>query len=103
MALVREADLAGRRVLDAGCGTGRLLAELAQRYDVDPVRIDRSPEMIREARQLLGADAELHVAPAEALPLRSRSVARATMTMVAHHLDRLTAFREIHRVLVPRG
>ena len=102
-ALVREADLAGRKVLDVGCGTGRLLRELVERYDVDAVGIDRSPDMVREARQLLGAAAELHVADAESLPLPSGSVERAVMTMVAHHLDRPVAFREIRRVLTPGG
>jgi ubiquinone/menaquinone biosynthesis C-methylase UbiE len=98
-ALVREADLAGRKVLDVGCGTGRLLRELVDRYQVKPVGLDRSSEMIREARQLLGRSAELHVGAAEAMPLSSASVERAVMTMVVHHLDRPAAFREINRVL----
>lgn len=102
-ALVREADLAGRKVLDVGCGTGRLLRELADRYGVGAVGIDRSPEMVSEARQLLGASAELHVGSAESLPLPDASVERAVMTMVAHHLDRPVAFREIHRVLTTGG
>jgi ubiquinone/menaquinone biosynthesis C-methylase UbiE len=102
-ALVREADLAGRTVLDVGCGTGRLLRELVDRYEVKPVGLDRSPEMIREARQLLGRAADLYVGAAESMPVPSASVERAVMTMVAHHLDRPAAFREIHRVLTPGG
>jgi ubiquinone/menaquinone biosynthesis C-methylase UbiE len=102
-ALVREADLAGRKVLDVGCGTGRLLRELVDRYRVKPVGLDRSSEMIREARRLLGRAAELHVGAAEAMPVSSASVERAVMTMVAHHLDRPAAFREIHRVLTRGG
>jgi ubiquinone/menaquinone biosynthesis C-methylase UbiE len=102
-ALVREADLAGRRVLDVGCGTGRLLRELVDRYEVKPVGLDRSSEMVREARQLLGRAAELYVGAAEAMPVPTASVERAVMTMVAHLLDRPAAFREIHRVLTPGG
>jgi ubiquinone/menaquinone biosynthesis C-methylase UbiE len=100
---VREADLRARSVLDVGCGTGWLLRELVDRYEVRPVGLDRSPEMIREARQLLGQAAELHVGAAESMPISSASVERAVMTMVAHHLDRPKAFREIHRVLTPGG
>jgi ubiquinone/menaquinone biosynthesis C-methylase UbiE len=102
-ALVRDADLRGRRVLDVGCGTGRLLRELRDRYAVEPVGLDRSPEMIHEARQLLGDAAELHVGSAESIPLEDANVERAVLTMVAHHLDRPVAFREIHRVLTANG
>ena len=33
-ALVREGDLAGRRVLDVGCGTGKFAAALSERAKV---------------------------------------------------------------------
>src|SRR5919198_3691529 len=47
-ALVREGDLAGRRVLDIGCGTGRFAAALSERAKVWGV--DQSPEMLEVAR-----------------------------------------------------
>ncbi|MGA2835760.1 MAG: methyltransferase domain-containing protein [Acidimicrobiales bacterium] len=50
-----EADLVARlgpsSVLDAGCGTGRVAAELHRR-GIDVVGIDRDPSMIRTARTL---------------------------------------------------
>ena len=50
-----EADfvmrLAPASVLDAGCGTGRVAAELARR-GVDVVGVDRDPDMIAIARSL---------------------------------------------------
>ena len=44
------APVAGERVLDLGCGTGHLTAQIAAR-GAEVVGIDRSPEMIATARQ----------------------------------------------------
>lgn len=43
-------DLRGRRLLDAGCGTGALAAEAARR-GADVVAIDLSPKLVELARQ----------------------------------------------------
>lgn len=43
-------DLDGRRVLDAGCGTGLIATELARR-GADVVAVDVAPSMIRNARR----------------------------------------------------
>lgn len=45
-------DLAGARVLDAGCGTGMMTAELAAR-GADVVAVDISPQLISIAQQRL--------------------------------------------------
>ncbi len=42
-------DLSGRRILDAGCGTGALAADLAAR-GADVVAIDLSPKLVELAR-----------------------------------------------------
>ena len=59
-----EADFLERfrpaTVLDAGCGTGRVAAELARR-GIEVVGIDRDPSMIATARQL-APGVEFHVA-----------------------------------------
>ena len=47
-------DLAGARVLDAGCGTGLMTAELAAR-GADVVAVDISPQLIDIARSRLPA------------------------------------------------
>jgi len=44
--------LAGQRVLDFGCGPGRLSAVLAEEGAREVVAVDNSPEMIRRARGL---------------------------------------------------
>ena len=41
--LVEEGDLAGRRILDVGCGTGRLAAALAERGARGPVQTEGRP------------------------------------------------------------
>ncbi len=50
------ADLAGKRVLDAGCGTGALAAELARR-GAHVVAIDLSPTLVDLGRERVDAGA----------------------------------------------
>jgi ubiquinone/menaquinone biosynthesis C-methylase UbiE len=101
--LVSEGDLIGRRVLDVGCGTGRVAAALAERgarvWGVEP-----SPEMLAAARaSLRGKGLPLRQARAEALPFRPGSFERAVMRLVVHLVDRDRAFPEIARVLDADG
>lgn len=49
------ADLAGRRILDAGCGTGALAVELARR-GARVVAVDLSPTLVALARERLPRD-----------------------------------------------
>jgi ubiquinone/menaquinone biosynthesis C-methylase UbiE len=49
--VVREAALNGRRVLDVGCGTGRLAAYLAERHGADVCGVDPSAEMLAVAER----------------------------------------------------
>ena len=101
-ALVEEADLAGRRVLDVGCGTGRLTAALAG-VGARAWGVDRSPEMIGEARRTAGTTARFKVGRAERLPFKDGWFERAVMRLVVHHLERGRAFAEAFRVLAPSG
>lgn len=101
--LVGEGDLRGRRVLDVGCGTGRLAAALAERYGCKVWGVDRSPEMLEVARARVPPGVGLKVGEAEDLPFRDSWFERATMTLVFHHLDPDRAIPELRRVLVPGG
>lgn len=101
--LVELGDLSGRRVLDLGCGTGRLLAVLTDLHDVDGVGVDASAEMVDVARGRKLDRATFLVAPAEALPLADGSCERAVTTFAVHHFDRPRAFSEVRRVVGPRG
>jgi magnesium-protoporphyrin O-methyltransferase len=49
------ADLAGRRVLDAGCGTGALAVEAAKR-GARVTAIDLSPNLVQLAQERIGGD-----------------------------------------------
>jgi ubiquinone/menaquinone biosynthesis C-methylase UbiE len=97
--LVREADLVGRRVLDVGCGTGRVASALHERgsrvWGAEP-----SEEMAAQAR---ARGVNVKVAPAEQLPFKDGWFERAVAWLVVHLLDRPAAFAEVARVLQPRG
>jgi ubiquinone/menaquinone biosynthesis C-methylase UbiE len=93
--LVREGDLAGRRVLDVGCGTGRLAAALQERGS-RVWGVDASPEMVAQARSR-GVNAK--VARAEQLPFKEEWFERAALWLTVHLLDRSRAFGELRRVL----
>jgi ubiquinone/menaquinone biosynthesis C-methylase UbiE len=100
--LVREADLAGKRVLDVGCGTGANLAVLAQHFGCTPAGVDSSEGMLAEARRKL-PDADLRRGVAEQLPFDDASFDAAWMSLVVHLLERPRAFAEARRVLVDGG
>ena len=97
--LVREGDLAGRRVLDIGCGTGRAAEALVERgsrvWGVEP-----EPEMAALARERVST---VKVAPAERLPFKEGWFERALMWLVVHLVDRPKVLAELHRVLAPEG
>jgi SAM-dependent methyltransferase len=96
----REAGLDGRRVLDVGCGTGRLEVALAGRARVWGV--DAEPEMLEVARRN-APDATFKLGRAEALPFKDGWFDRAVMWLSAHLVVRPRAFTEIRRVLAPDG
>ncbi len=97
-AIVRAGDVRGRRVLEIGCGTGRLAAALAERAVARVWAIDGSAEMVAAAR---AAGVAAKVADAARLPFKDGWFDRAVMRMVVHLLDRPAALREARRVLGP--
>jgi SAM-dependent methyltransferase len=98
--LVREGDLAGRRVLDVGCGTGKFVAVLSDRAKVWGA--DASPEMLEVARAR-APRVRFKQASADALPFKDGWFERATMWLVVHLVDRPRVFAEIRRVLAGDG
>ncbi|MCF0093807.1 methyltransferase domain-containing protein [Micromonospora sp. MH99] len=95
-------DLSGRTVVDAGCGSGRAVAELAQ-HGAHAVGVDLDPDMIAVARRRWPAG-EFHVGDAAELPLETGSATCYRADKVLHLLDDpARAVDEARRVLAPGG
>ena len=99
--VAREGDLRGRRVLDVGCGTGRLAAELARHSSV--WGIDQSDEMLVVARTRVPSNVRLKLARAESPPFKAGWFDRVVYWLVIHLLDRGAAFSAARRLLAPGG
>ncbi|GGL07292.1 class I SAM-dependent methyltransferase [Planomonospora parontospora] len=97
-------DVAGRRVLDAGCGSGPLSAVLRERGAV-VTGIDASAGMLALARRRLGDDADLRVADlSDRLPFDDGAFDDVVASLVLHYLqDWGPTLAEMRRVLRPGG
>lgn len=97
-------DVNGRRILDAGCGSGPLSAALCARGAI-VTGVDSSPAMVELARQRLGDDADLHVADlSQPLPFDDDAFDDVVASLVLHHLpDWTVPLAELRRVLKPGG
>jgi len=97
-------DVAGRRILDAGCGSGPLFAALRERGAI-VTGIDSSTGMLELARQRLGASATLHLADlGSPLPFADGAFDDVIASLVLHYLEDWTApLAELRRVLMAGG
>lgn len=98
--IVRLGKLGGQRVLEVGCGTGRLARALEDLQLARVWAVDVSPAMVERAKEL-GVNAR--VARAEALPFRAGWFDAVVMRMVLHLVDRPRALEQAARVLGPQG
>lgn len=96
--------VAGRRVLDAGCGPG-FYAEALLAAGADVVGFDASPTMVALATRRVGGRAHIDVARlGEALPYDDEAFDLIVCALVIDHVaDRRAAFLELYRVLRPGG
>lgn len=97
-------DVEGRRVLDAGCGSGPLFEDLRAR-GAQVSGFDASPAMLELARRRLGADADLTVADLSGpLPYADGAFDDVVCSLVLHYLRDWTApLSELRRILRPGG
>ncbi len=102
--LALAGDVAGRRILDAGCGSGPLFAALRDRGAI-VTGIDTSTGMLELARRRLGARADLQVADlGSPLPFPDGVFDDVIASLVLHYLEDWTApLAELRRVLTPGG
>jgi SAM-dependent methyltransferase len=102
--LALAGDVAGRRILDAGCGSGPLFAALRDRGAI-VTGIDKSAQMLELARRRLGDDADLQVAElGSPLSFSDDTFDDVTASLVLHYLqDWGPALAELRRVLKPGG
>jgi len=89
----------GMKILDLGCGTGNLSAQLLDCIRVDTIGMDKSFQMLEKARKkalpVLCADADL--CP---LPFKNASFDVVIMSYVIHHIkNRMDLIKECFRIL----
>ena len=96
----------GERVLDVACGTG-IIARLAQKH-LGPGRItgiDVTPEMVEVARSVTPSEMGItwREANAESIPFTDASFDVVFCGLGLQFMNRVTALKEMNRVLVPGG
>jgi ubiquinone/menaquinone biosynthesis C-methylase UbiE len=94
----------GQRVLDVGCGTGALVAELAARLGPAAVTaVDPSEPFVAAVGERF-PEVEAHRAPAEELPFQDATFDAALAQLVVHFMaDPVVGIREMGRVTRPGG
>jgi len=98
----------GTRVLEIGCGPGKLLADMV-RAGYTCAAIDRSPQMVAAARDELRrqrlSDRETPISQGDVqhLPFLSQSFDTVVSTFPTEYIYQPAALREVARVLRPGG
>src|SRR5215469_4046261 len=102
--LALAGDVAGRRILDVGCGSGPLFEALRDRGAI-VTGFDKSTGMLELARRRLGDGADLQVADlGSPLPFPDGAFDDVIACLVLHYLEDWTQpLAELRRVLKPGG
>lgn len=91
------------RILDIGCGNGRLLKMIANKIKIEAFGIDVSEEMIKAAREE-NREIIFCVSEADKTPYEDGFFDAITVCCAFHHFADPEAFlKEAHRILKPQG
>ncbi len=97
-------SVARRSVVDLGCGTGRWLALLAPLKPASLTGVDVSPEMLTQAGQKLGSQANLVLADCSSLLFPRATADLILCSFLLSYLPDLDAFAgQVRRLLRPGG
>ncbi len=86
-------------ILELGCGTGHLQASLA-RHGLPAIGLDRSPAMLRQARQRSDT---LILADSQAIPVRNGTIQTVVAIFPAPYIIAPATRAQIAEVLQPGG
>jgi ubiquinone/menaquinone biosynthesis C-methylase UbiE len=97
----------GMRVLDAGCGSGRVMALLAERFPGLRLEgVDLSKDMVEKARRVVSSHANVSVrhGDVQSLPFDADTFDGViSLASIKHWPDQGAGLSEIFRVLKPGG
>jgi SAM-dependent methyltransferase len=97
-------DVAGRRVLDLGCGDGSFAPTVLARGAASYVGVDGSPAMVETARATVGGPATFELCSIEDFEAPPGSFDLVTSRMALHHVEDLTGvLRAVRRLLTGDG
>jgi cytosine/adenosine deaminase-related metal-dependent hydrolase/ubiquinone/menaquinone biosynthesis C-methylase UbiE len=98
----RLGDVRGLDIVDAGCGTGRWLQQLADRGPRSLIGVDISPAMLLLAGSKLNHNCDLRLGSCAVLPVGETTTDMVLCSFVISYLDDLAAFaQEADRVTRP--
>jgi tRNA (cmo5U34)-methyltransferase len=99
-----------RRVLDIGCGAGRLIDVIRERFpDVTAIGLDLSPDMVEQARNKFGADGNTTFAAHDLMDHLPKSLGTfdaIVSSLAIHHLPhdrKAELYGEAYSLLNPGG
>ncbi len=103
-AIVRNLlPISGRRIIDVGCGYGRLADCYMGRFQ-QVIMVDGSMSLLRQAFEKTGGKVTYIASDVTHLPFRSASFDAVLMIRVFHHIqDSWTCLSELHRLLCDDG